>query len=77
MDAKAYLSAHGREHCEQIAVKAGTTLAYFLQIVYGNRFPSRKLAAELESASGGEMTREELLYGTPRDDTTDKQPAAA
>lgn len=41
---------------------AGTNVIYFKQLAAGVRYPSRDLALALERASGGRMTRLELLY---------------
>lgn len=51
-----------RKELEPIADKAGTTVAYLLQIKYGKRKPSRKLAAKIEEASGGIIDKVDLLY---------------
>jgi len=45
-----------------IAKKAGTTYGYLIQIKYGMRKPSSALAAQIEKAFGGLVTREELLW---------------
>lgn len=79
MNAKDFLAKHGKERAEQVSLKAGTTFAYFLQLVYGNRFPSRKLASLLEESSEGEMTWQELLSGTsqpPSPEASDARAAA-
>ena len=41
---------------------AGTNVPYFRQLAAGVRYPGRDLALALERASGGRMTRLELLY---------------
>ena len=50
----------GEEECERVAVKAGTTLGYFKQIMYGHSTPSHRLAKRLEKESGRRMTRAKL-----------------
>ena len=74
MNAKAFHDKYGREKVESVAKAAGTTYAYFQQIMYGNRFPSRNLARRLADASDGEMTWQELLEG---DDTNEPSSVAA
>lgn len=61
MTPKAFYKHYPRDHVESVAVAAGTTLANFQQIVYGGSV-SRDLAKRLADASGGDMTREEILY---------------
>lgn len=40
--------------------KTGTTLGYLRQIAYGNRQASAEVAARLESATNGDVTRKQL-----------------
>jgi len=47
---------------DKIAAKAGTKTSYLIQIRNGHRKPSRKLAERIEEATGGLITRMELLY---------------
>jgi len=61
MNAKEFFDTHGREQAERVATRAGTNLAYFVQIVYGHRRPSVDLAKRLANASGGEMDVAALL----------------
>jgi hypothetical protein len=63
MDAFEFLRVHGPKESERVAVRAGTTYAYFRQIAYGHRFPSRGLALALEHASDGRMTLYHLMHG--------------
>lgn len=60
MDAKTFIDTFGKEEAERVAKEAGTNLAYFEQIMYRARKPSPQLAAKLETASGGRMTRKAL-----------------
>jgi hypothetical protein len=50
-----------KDRVEEVSRKAGTNLANFKQIVFGGSV-SRHLAKRLSDASGGEMTRDEILY---------------
>lgn len=61
MNAKEFLDKHGWDEARQVAEAAKTTPAYFSQIVYGHRTPSRALAKRLAVASDGRMTAVELL----------------
>ena len=61
MNARDFLDLKGREAAEQVAVKAGTTYAYFYQIARGNRRPSVKLAEKLVKASNQELDFVALL----------------
>lgn len=76
MDARTFLKKKPEALVERVAVKAGTTLAYFKQLAYGARTPGKKLAGELEEASGGVLTRMELLY-PPKPDARDTTVARA
>lgn len=67
MNARAYYEKYGIEACDEVCQKAGTKLSYFRQIMIGHRSPSPKLALRLEKASGGEMTKEALLWGADSD----------
>ena len=61
MTPKAFYKSQPRERVEAVALAAGTTLANFQQIVYGGSC-SKDMAKKLANASGGDMTREEILY---------------
>lgn len=61
MNAKQYLDTYGKKGAEDVAIKAGTKLSYFLLIAKSLRRPSVELAKRLEKASGGEMGWVELL----------------
>jgi hypothetical protein len=61
MDALEFLRARGDEHVGKIAVRAGTTLAYFKQIAYRHRRPSVDLAKALERESRGDLSATEML----------------
>lgn len=70
MDAKVFYESFGAEESERVAIEAGTTLDYFKQIMYGNRFPSHQLAKRLEEASEGRITRYSLrpdIFGSISD----------
>ena len=60
MNALEYLKINGQVEAEKLAIKAGTNLAYFRHIAYGQRKPSPDLARAIEKASKGEVTKEEL-----------------
>jgi len=62
MDARKFLNSKPEAEAAKVAKKAGTTLAYLKQLAYGQRTPRPKLAEALEQASGGEMTKLELLF---------------
>lgn len=61
MDAKQFLEKFGNHEAEQVSQAAGTTLAYFKQIAYGHRFPSRGLAKRLVDASDNRLDIMKLL----------------
>ena len=66
MDAKTFYETFGAEEAEKLSIAAGTTLAYFQQIMYGFRKPSHTLTKKLESASDGRISRYDLrpdIYG--------------
>lgn len=54
-----------RKDLERLAPLAGTSVGYLLQIKYGNRRPSPKLAKTIELAAaqlGLQISRFDLLY---------------
>jgi len=55
MNAREFLDKHGKERCGEVAKASGITMGYFLQIVYGYRTPSFKLARRLIEASANEL----------------------
>lgn len=59
MDLKQYLKGRDRE---EFAKQIGTTKNYLNLLVCGSRRPSPELAAKIEEASEGAVTRMELLY---------------
>jgi hypothetical protein len=61
MNAKQYLDKYGKTATESLALRAGTSFAYFYQIALGHSHPSRKMALRLVKESGGEMTLVELM----------------
>ena len=50
------------EQLKTIADRAGTSLAYLQHIKYGYRKPGPNLARKIEAATGGRISRLELLY---------------
>ena len=65
MDAHTFYKQYDTRLVEAVCERAGTKLSYFRQIATGHRSPSPKLARALEKASGGLMSKEELLWGSP------------
>ena len=61
MNAREYLEIYGKAGAEKVAKKAGSNLAYFMQIARGIRRPSVNLAERLVKASGGKLDFVELL----------------
>jgi DNA-binding transcriptional regulator YdaS (Cro superfamily) len=55
-----YLRALETREREQLADKAGTSVAYLYQIAGKHRRASKELALKIETASGCEVTRQEL-----------------
>ena len=47
---------------EEIAVRAETTVGYLIQLKYGYQKPSSALAKRIEEATGGRVSRFDLLY---------------
>jgi hypothetical protein len=64
MNAKEFLVSTPKDRLLAVLQQAGTNLAYFRQIAYGHRLPSRDMAARLERASEGKLSRMQLLYPT-------------
>lgn len=62
MTALEFLKAHGEEKTEALAVRAGTTLAYFKQIAYRFSRPSPELAQRLAAGSEGDLDASELVF---------------
>lgn len=62
MDPLRYLKLHGDDHCDDVAKRAGTTLAYFKQIAYRHRRPSVDLARALERESKGDLSAVDMLF---------------
>lgn len=71
MNAREFLDAHGREEAERVAVRAGTTMAYFEQLAGGHRRPSFPLAENLARESGDRMDTLSLMRAP------DKKPPAS
>lgn len=69
MNAQDFLTTYPDEVLA-VCQTAGTNVTYFKQLVAGLRYPSRDLALALERASGGRMTRMELLYPTEANEDT-------
>ena len=60
MDVKTFLKTQGETVIVDVAEKAGTTVGYLRQIVYGHRRVSTSLAQRLVKASNGLLTLHEL-----------------
>lgn len=56
-----YLTQRGEATTEALAIRAGTTLAYFKQIAYRHRRPSTDLAKRLAAESGGALDAAQML----------------
>jgi len=65
MNAKQFLDLYGKERATKVAEDAGTSFAYFGQLVTGNRRPSPKLAEKLVMASEGDLDFVSLLKFRP------------
>lgn len=61
MNAKEFYDEYGRAECKRVAEKAGTTLEYFLQFVYGQRRPGYELAEKLVQASDNRLDLAALM----------------
>lgn len=59
MDALSFQEKHGKDAADRIARAAGTSPAYFNQIVHGHRRPSVELAERLVSESAKEFPKVE------------------
>jgi hypothetical protein len=83
MTALEYLKARGEPETEALAVRAGTTLAYFKQIAYRHRRPSPDLAQRLAAESFGALSAADLVFvelkapGERQDKTADERSAEA
>ena len=62
MTPKQYYRDNDRDTVRQMAQRAGTSAENFRQIAMHGGACSRKLAKELERASGRMMTRDEILF---------------
>lgn len=61
MTALEFMKARGEGETEALAIRAGTTLAYFKQIAYRHRRPSADLAKRLAAESDGAMHAADLV----------------
>ena len=61
MKLKLYLDIRGKSMTE-FAQETGLTLSYISRIIAGNRRPSPQVAAQIEKATKGKVSRLELLY---------------
>jgi hypothetical protein len=61
MDARKFLDHYGPEKAEEVAKKAGTSLAYFRILAGRHRRPSANLAKRLVEASKKELNFTELM----------------
>jgi DNA-binding transcriptional regulator YdaS (Cro superfamily) len=60
MDALSFFKQFGEIETTRVAELAGTTMAYFKQVMYGNRKFSHGLAKRISKSSSGRMTRAKL-----------------
>lgn len=68
MNLKQYLKGKNRE---KLANQVGTSKAYIDQLCVGMRRASPEMALRIEIASGGAVTRMELLYPDSQDSDQD------
>lgn len=61
-----YLSQPGRT-ASALAAKAGTTSASIIRILYGEQEPSAAMVRSIVSATDGEVSAEDLIFGKPRE----------
>jgi len=61
MDAYQYLKAYGKNACERVAEKCGTSYGYYKQIAYGHRKPSLSLCEKFVEATNGEIDVTSLM----------------
>jgi DNA-binding transcriptional regulator YdaS (Cro superfamily) len=61
MELSDYLRSLKDQQRQALAIAAGTKVGYLYQLAGGHRRPSNDLALRIEEASGGVVTREELL----------------
>lgn len=66
MTPKEFYEAMGAENVERIAKKAGTTLSYYREIMYGRRRPSLEMAEAIAKASDGHLSVWDLLNTVSR-----------
>lgn len=62
MKLSAWMREASQDARQQVAEKAGTSVAYLWQLAGFHRTPSAALAAKIETATKGKVTRLELLY---------------
>ena len=62
MTALEFMKARGDAEVEALAMRCGTTLAYFKQIAYRHRRPSVDLARKLAAESGGALDAADLVF---------------
>jgi hypothetical protein len=62
MTALEFMRTRGDLETEALAIRAGTTLAYFKQIAYRHRRPSADLARKLAAESAGALDAAELVF---------------
>lgn len=60
MDLKQWKSNHGTHRLEILARRVGTTRNYLVQIAFGHRQPSPRLAKLIEKFTEGEVSRYDL-----------------
>ena len=62
MTALEFMRTRGEPATEALAIRAGTTLAYFKQIAYRHRRPSAELAIKLAAESNGGLDAADLVF---------------
>jgi plasmid maintenance system antidote protein VapI len=73
MNTNEFLAKYGREEALKVSAKAGTSYAYFTQLVSGNRRPSPELASRLVEASDGRLDFACLLQSHKKIRTTKQE----
>lgn len=69
MTPKQFYQSHSVDECKKIAEMAGTNIANFKHIALYNGAVSKDLANRLDVASGGVMSRDEILFPEDYEDS--------